>query len=296
MNRTLAALRAVLVAASLTPLAVSAVPAAPAGAAGGQSPRADSSQAGRLATVPRTLLAGHSLVADSKHASLANGWYSLNVYSAFLELDESIPLPGSDGTSTSTTGTWMRQDPTGKIQPQHDRSVLRLRSNGDLVLRTSWGARLWHSDTAGSGAVRLTLHQRGNLALHTESGKVVWQSHSGQVQLSGGMTLGPGERLRDAWETAFKGGKLVTLTMQKDGNLVHRCGGAVDWQTHTHVKGSSLKMRSDGLLRVVTPKGRTVWSSHSGGHDYAWLNGKRMMINADGIDLIWYAQLNYAAC
>src|SRR5262249_41268803 len=159
-------------------------------------------------------------VAGTKHSSLSAGWYTLDTYSGTVELDETIPVPGRHGTSSWGTGTWFRDDPTGLFQAPHDHTVLRLRPNGALALVTSHGKRLWHSGTRGSGAVRLTLHRSGNLALHTTTGKVVWSSHSGQVQMAPGMRLEPGHRLRDAWETAFPHGAPVTLTMQRDGNLV----------------------------------------------------------------------------
>lgn len=218
-----------------------------------------------LATDPSvyTLLAGHSLVAGSTHSTLSNGWYSLDAYSGSVELHETIPVAGKNGTSSASTGTWFRDDPTGRFQASHDHTRLRLGLHGDLALITSHGRRLWHSGTRGSGAVRLSLHRGGNLALHTKAGKVVWSSHSGQVQMSGGMSLGPGHQLRDAWETEFPHGRPVTLTMQRDGNLVHRCGSRIDWQTHTHVAGSTLRMYRNGALRVVTGKGRAVWSSGS---------------------------------
>ena len=244
-----------------------------------------------------TLLAGQALVAGTTQSALRNGWYSLDVWSGIVEVSETIPVAGSDGPGSSTTGTWFRNDPTGRFQAPHHHTRLRLRDNGDLVLITSGGRRLWHSGTRGSGAVRLTLHRSGNLALHAGSGKVVWSSHSGQVQMSGGMRLEPGHQLRDASETAFPGGQRITLTMQRNGNLVHRCGSQIDWQSHTHVAGSTLRMYRNGALRVVTPKGRTVWASGSGGdHDYAYFNGKRMEILADGIDLIWYARTDWQAC
>ena len=275
-------------------LAASALAAVPVSAAG-SGPAYARAAVGTGAST-HSLLAGHALVAGTDHDTLSNGWYTLSTWSARVEIDESIPLPGSGQVSGTSTGTWMRQDPTGRVQPAHDHTRLRLTSHGDLVLVTSWGRRLWHSGTRGSGAVRLTLHDGGELALHTRSGRIVWRSHSGQVQMSGGMTLGPGRRLRDAWETAFAHGRPVTLTMQRDGNLVHRCGSKVDWQTHTHVRGSTLRMFRNGALRVLTPKGRVVWGSGSGGHDYAWLNAKYMWVQADGIDLVWSAPLNYDAC
>lgn len=246
---------------------------------------------------PHTLFAGQALVAGTTRSALRNGWYELEVWSGMVHLSETIPVAGSDGPSSSGTGTWFRNDPTGRFQAQHDHSRLRLRDNGDLVLVTSGGRRLWHSGTRGSGAVRLTLHSRGNLALHTRAGKIVWSSHSGQVQMSGGMRLEPGRQLRDAWETAFRGGHVITLRMQRNGNLVHRCGSRIDWQSRTSVPGSTLRMYRNGALRVVTPSGRTVWASGSGGnHDYAYFNSKHMTIMADGIDMIWYARLHSRVC
>lgn len=210
---------------------------------------------------------------------------------------ESIPVAGSHGPDSSTTATWLRTDPTGRFQAAHDRTRLRLRRDGDLTLVTSAGRRLWHSGTRGSGAVRLTLDRGGNLALHTSSGKVVWSTHTGQVQLSGGMRLEPGHQLRDASQTVSPQGRRTTLTMQRDGNLVHRCGSEIDWQSRTHVPGSTLRMYRNGALRVLTPTGRTAWTSGSGGHhDYAYLNGGRMEIVADGIDSLWYAHLSSSHC
>jgi hypothetical protein len=245
---------------------------------------------------PHTLLAGQAIVAGTTHRALRNGWYSLEMESGGVTLYETIPVAGKEYTEHAATGTWFRNDPTGEFNAPNDHTRLRLRDNGDLVLLTAAGRRLWHSGTKGSGAVRLTLHSRGNLALHTRSGRIVWSSHSGQVQMSGGMRLEPGRQLRDAWDYGTSpGGRLITLRMQRDGNLVHRCGSRIDWQTRTSVAGSTLRMYRNGALRVVTPSGRTVWASGSGGdHDHAFLNGRSMTILADGIDMIWYARLGQA--
>ncbi len=244
-----------------------------------------------------TLTAGHALIAGTARSTLHNGWYSLETTSGTVTLWEAIPVPGADGPTTSTTGTWFRADPTGMFQADHDHSELRLRPNGDLELLTSHGRRLWHSGTRGSGAVRLTLHRNGLLALHAKSGRIVWSSQSGQEQMSGGMSLRPGQRLRSAWETAFPKGGPTTLTMQRNGNLVYRCGSEVAWQSGTHVPGSTLRMYRTGVLRVETPQGRVVWSSgRHGKHDYAYFVSSNMMIRADGIELVWYAQTNWRVC
>ena len=281
----------------LLALAVVAVPSSLSAAADATvSAPAQRSVSKGADTHPDTLLAGQALVARTPHSTLSSGWYSLVLSPGMVELDETIPVAGSDYSDTATTGTWFRSDATGRFQAWHDRTKLRLRPNGDLTLTTSRGRQLWHSGTGGSGAVRLTLHAGGNLALHARSGKVVWSTHTGQQQMSGGMRLEPGQQLRNAWETAFRGGKMTTLTMQRDGNLVHRCGSRVDWQTHTRVAGSTLRMYRTGVLRVVTPRGRVAWSSHSGGHDHAFFDGAGLDILADGIDLVWYARTNFGVC
>jgi hypothetical protein len=245
------------------------------------------------ATAPNTLFAGHALVAETVDSSLQNGWYTLGVHPGGVELDEALPVPGAHGATSSNIGSWYRRDPNGRFEPLHDRTELRLRRNGDLVLLTGRGRRLWHTGTHGSGAVRLTLHTNGSLALHTNTGRVVWSSRSGQVQMAGGMTLKPGRQLRGAWETALPHGEVVTLTMQRNGNLVHRCGRRIDWQSHTHVRGSSLRLETNGALRIVGPKGRTVWSAHirGGRHDYAYLVGPWMEINADDNGtILWHVR------
>lgn len=250
----------------------------------------------RGSSAPRDLLAGHALVAGTKHSELHNGRFTLDVYSGTVELDETIPVATAHGPTSSSTGTWFRDDTTGRFQASHDHTVFRLTRTGDLTLVTAHGRRLWHSGTEGSGGVRLTLHRSGDLALHTRSGKVVWSSHSGHILMSGGMTLPPGHRLRDAWETAFPRGVPVTLTMQRDGNLVHRCGSRIDWQSHTHVAGSTMHVYRRGGMRILAPSGRAVWSTGSGGkHDGAWFDAKFMEI-LSGAEPIWHARLDYRVC
>ncbi|CAM3187786.1 hypothetical protein NODU109028_02410 [Nocardioides dubius] len=255
-----------------------------------QTPSHRAPQAERSTT---TLFAGQALVAGTSRSELTNGWYTLTVTSGDVELRETIPLPGRDGTSSTSTGTWFRTDTTGWFSAERDRTRLRLRRNGDLALVTSRGRQLWHSGTKGSGAVQLNVRGNGALTLTTKSGKVVWRSHSGQTQMSGGMRLKPGQKFRNAWETAFSGGKVTTLTMQRDGNLVQRCGSMVTWQSRTHVRGSELRMSRTGVLRVVTPKGRVAWRASGGpNRDYAWFNSSSMImqsLDATGIKLIWQA-------
>lgn len=288
---------------ALVALGLAALGVTPAGAGTPSAPpaRPGPDSAHRVAETERnttTLLAGEALVADTSRSELRNGEFTLTVSSGHVELDHTVLVPGAEGQSSSSTGTWFRADPTGRFESSHDRTKLRLRRNGDLALITSRGRQLWHSGTQGKGVVRLTLHRNGALTLRKSSGKVVWHSKSGRVLMSGGMRLEPGKRLRGAWETAFRNGKPTTLTMQRDGNLVHRCGSRITWQTRTHVPGSSLRMSRKAVLRVVTPKGRVVWRSPSRGrgHDYGWFNSTHMTLYADGIDHVWDAPMKTEGC
>lgn len=255
--------------ASVTALAITTVGPAASGDADDEIP-------------PASLLAGQALVAESDHDKLSNGPYTLTVSSGFVELDEYYEKLGS------TTGSWFADGESKRIR-QHDRTRLVLRRNGDLVLLTERGQRMWHTGTKGSGAVRLTVHRGGNLALHTESGRVVWATHSGKVFLWAGQSLKPGQRLVRAWGTHRPGWKLSTLTMHRNGNLVHRCGKKVTWQSRTHVRGSSLRLYRNGALRILGPKGGVVWTSRSGGHrriENVYLAGGSLYIH-HGSDIIW---------
>jgi len=221
------------------------------------------------AATPRdSLLAGQRITAGTTadHLESPSGEFTLTAYSAEVQLDQTVPFNAGDGGSYSQ-GTWFRNDASGKHNPDHDRTVLLLKRDGNLVLRLANGTRLWASGTAGSGATKLRLTNGGNLVLLTAKGKQVWASGSGRAVIAAGETLGSGARLIDAWNTAL-GPKFHRqfLTMQKDGNLVYKCGGTVLWQTRTHVAGSRLEISLRESLRVRTPAGAVVWSSHNGTH------------------------------
>jgi len=215
-----------------------------------------------------TLLAGHRLTAgtSANHLTSPSGEFRLSVFSADLILDQTTAFNGPDGGSYQTD-VWFRDDRTGRHNPAHDHSVLLLKQDGNLVLRLADSTRLWASGTSGSGATRLRLTDGGNLVLLTATGKQVWSSGSGREALVAGDTLGSGRRLVDAWPTGWgPGWHRQFLTMQKDGNLVYTCGAKVLWQTRTHAAGSVLEVGLRGSLRVRSPQGTVVWSSHSASH------------------------------
>jgi hypothetical protein len=55
--------------------------------------------------------------------------------------------------------------------------------------------------------------------------------------------------------------------MQRNGALVERSkNGQVEWSSGTSRSGSTASLLAGGALLVRSPAGRTLWSSHSGGH------------------------------
>ena len=124
----------------------------------------------------------------------------------------------------------------------------------------------------------------------------MWASHTGRILIPGGGMLGSGKQLREASQTGFPHGRPGTLTMQRDGNLVHRCGSSVDWQSRTHVAGSTLRVTLGGLLQVVGPHGRTVWSRGSSGHQDVYFNGALMDLEDYHMRPLWEGNLNWRVC
>jgi len=216
------------------------------------------------------LKACYHLKAGTAADRLVNGRFELRVSSDYLELDETAWLNGPAGRDSTSTGTWFRDDPKGFHQADHDQTLLAFYCNGDLALRHSDGALLWHSNTANKGATRLALTSGGNLVMTNAAGKAVWQSGSGSVMLPANSVLASNRRLVSAWADQ-QGAELRSLNMQTDGNLVYRVGTAVRWQTRTKVPGSHAGVTTRGQLVVVAPDGRVLWSSGKTGSSYSAL-------------------------
>ena len=69
----------------------------------------------------------------------------------------------------------------------------------------------------------------------------------------------------------------ISLSLRTDGDLVLRDEhGRVTWSTGTHVRGAHAVFQADGNL-VVYQGDRTVWSTHTDGHD-----GATLALQADG--------------
>jgi len=220
---------------------------------------------------PRPLLkACYYLKAGTAADRLVNGRFELRVSSDFLELEETAWVNGPAGRDYTSTGTWFRDDPDGLHQADHDQTLLAFYCNGDLALRHSDGALLWHSNTANKGATTLALTSGGNLVMTNAAGKTVWQSGSGSTILPANSVLPSNRRMVSTWADQ-QGAPVRSLSMQTDGNLVYRVGTAVRWQTRTKVPGSRAGVTTRGQLVVVAPDGRVLWSSRKTGSSYSAL-------------------------
>lgn len=235
--------------------------------------RLHASPAAALLGEPNTLYAGQALV-SRRHSydslSSRSGEFVLYPSTGSVFLDQIAPITGPKGPSTVETGVWHEEDTFGPPVAPHDQTALRLKRNGNLVLITQRGRVLWSTRTQGTGSNnRLVVRNNGNLVLYTGSGKRLWASHTSPVFLGAGESLQSGRRMVSLWDHNAIGFKLVTLTMQRNGNLVYRCRNTVNWSSHTHVRGSQLVMQDNGNVVIRAPDGRRLWSTHTKGATYA---------------------------
>lgn len=163
---------------------------------------------------------------------------------------------------------------------------LSLQRNGNLVLYTHAGKRLWSAGTQRTGHDnRLVLRNDGNLVLLTSAGRVVWSSRYGRAVLRSGESLLPGQSLqtllnrfveaklllrtngnlvywqygRRVWSTRSAGSGAARLTMQRNGNLVlRRADGSRVWAAGTAGAGNHLVVRGTGLF-IINAAGSRVW-------------------------------------
>ena len=249
-----------------------------------------------------TLYAGQQLVALTAHDHLLSrsGEFHFSLSPDSIAVWQFAPLDGPKGPSSTATGTWFRDDPTGRHQSSTDHSVLRLRRNGNLVLMTSRGYLLWSSHTGGTGTHnRVVMRDNGNVVMYTGAGKRVWSTRTTPVYLAAGQRLLSGKQMVSRWGEQQASVKAVLrLTMQTDGQLVLRCNRNVLWHSRTHRRGSYLIMQKDGNLVIRGPHGQPQWSSHTAGAGpYTWFDAMALEILKDTGSLrpIWHVELGYSA-
>jgi len=241
------------------------------------------------ATVVRHVLyAGQQIVAGTPNDSLTVGdeGFELTVSSYYLELEEFGPI----GTTV-----WATDDEAKPHPWNDDRTVLRMQRNGNLVLWTSRHVKMWQSGTRGTN-LRFTLRRSGNMVIQNPRGHVVWATYTTAVMMPEGATLNAGSSRTNRFGYWFHPPAYSRLTMQPDGNLVHRCHGHVDWQTHTHIPGSQLLLQYNGNLVVRSPRGRTLWSTHTrvGSGRTAVLDTRTMLLQTTSFRRLWQAHFGTA--
>lgn len=252
--------------------------------------------AGAVAT--STLVKCTKITANTINDRLVNGRFSVVVSPDMVTIDESEPMNGPNGPDNWSTSTWFRNDPTGKYQSNTDKSYLALFCNGDLVLRRANGLVLWHSNTANRGAVKATISPAGNLLLLNASGGLVWQSATVSTALPAGKTLASGGKLINRYGDQ-QGRPVQTLTMQPDGNLVHRSGSKVVWQSNTHVPGSVAGLSPTARVFVRSPQGKLLWYTPcASGSSYSilWLGNDDASITDFGGGKITHRWSNLYGC
>ena len=152
--------------------------------------------------------------------------------------------------------------------------VMRLQSDGNLVVYRSDGVPVWHTQTHGQGPAQLRLQDDGNLVLYsTATWKPLWNSGilTDVTRLSR-ETLYPGMAM-------YSPDGLRQLVMQRDGNLVLYRGSRPLWNSRTFVPGSRLVV-DGGVAAVIAPDNRFTWVTPTG-------SGAVLVMQDDGNTVVY---------
>jgi hypothetical protein len=177
-----------------------------------------------------------------------------------MELDQIVHLPHSPTGAITEAMTWGVSG--GNINRNCQHGYLTMQTDGNLVEYCRPGDPIWSTHTRGTGQHNyFQIQDNGNLVVRTATGHRVWSSGSTAAMLATGQHLDSGARLR----TKGYGHRFVSLTMQRDGDLVLTYGARMAWHSDTHVARARLAFLRGGNLIVEGPRGKTLWSSHTAG-------------------------------
>lgn len=163
----------------------------------------------------------------------------------------------------------------------HPGAVLRLQSDGNLVVVGTDNRPLWNSGTFGArAAVTVTMQSDGNEVGYASGGNAVWSSGTlhmssptyrspdgkfvAAMQSNGNYTLtytynsgGGGDVL---WSTGTAGHPEAYFVVQPDGNLVVYEYGRPLWSTLTYGNpGAALTLQSDGNFVLYSTANRPLY-------------------------------------
>ena len=194
----------------------------------------------------------------------------------------------------------------------HPGAVLRMQTDGNLVIYSAAGRPLWQTGTAGYPGVRAELLKNGSFILRSSAdpgarqlpgtGVVAITKEGGRLhdwRLFSGDTMRLPDRLEER-DGRFR------VVMQSDGNLVLLAqirkwvgteigpiwvvdGYMPFWSSGTHGNpGAVLRMQTDGNLVIYSAAGRALWHSRTAGHP-----GAHLVMQPDG-NLVIYATAGQA--
>ncbi len=175
-----------------------------------------------------------------------------------------------------------------------DGGWLDLTLDGDLVLRTSCGAPVWHSDTAGRGVRRLTVADDGALALLDAAGAPVWEvldhapcTETGHTPPRGEL-LRRGQTLRGQSLTAVDGGA-VLCHQPGNGIRLYEADGYQAWVADSIRAAAELALDDDGYLRVRGQDGQVLEELAGPADQLVVVPGGELRLRTDDGAVLWRA-------
>jgi len=136
---------------------------------------------------------------------------------------------------------------------------LVLQDDGDLVVLSATGERLWMSGTVGRGVTSLMIHDWGKLVLRDGRGQIVWQTERAPRRWDGWNVVADGRRLRRGQtlrgQTLTSDNGRYALVTTFDG-VVYLCraDGPVLWAVFGSF-GDGLELTARGRLVSRSPEG-----------------------------------------
>lgn len=170
-----------------------------------------------------------------------------------------------------------------------------LTEDGELVVRTLYGAPVWRSGTAGRGVQRLVVDDFGGAALLAADGSEVWRFGARQDAAATGETkdttargsvMRRGQTLRGQSLTSADGG--TVLAHRNNGRLVlFGERGVPVWDADTqHTAPSYLTLDHDGMLRLRGKDGTVAEELGGPGEELAVLPEEVQLRCGDG-SVVW---------
>jgi len=166
---------------------------------------------------------------------------------------------------------------------------LIMQTDGNLVLYNQAGTAIWNTGTQGNTGARLVLQTDGNLVIYSQANTPIWsinKVHNPDLlnyvnTTLYGKVLYPNQSL-DTADRRYK------LALQTDGNLVVYSPSRAIWSSVTlgGYAATRLALQTDGNLVLYNNAGQSVWHSGTYGKGPA-----RLTIQPDG-NLVLYNGLN----